>query len=116
LFGSAKTVRGFISAVIVTSIAGSIMGYSFITGALFALASLCGDLASSFIKRRLGLLPGSRALGLDQLPESIFPLIVCWQVMGINMLTAAIVVIMFFIGELVVSKFLFRLHIRDHPY
>jgi hypothetical protein len=34
---------------------------------------------SSFIKRRLALVPSSQAIGLDQIPESLFPLLACRQ-------------------------------------
>jgi hypothetical protein len=38
---------------------------------------MAGDLFSSFLKRRLNLPPSSPALGLDQVPESLFPLLAC---------------------------------------
>ena len=115
-FGASKTIRGIISSIFITSIGAVLIGYSMQTGALFAAVSLTGDLASSFIKRRLDLPPSSRALGLDQLPESIFPLLFCWSTLGLDILTAVTVVVVFFIGEIILSHVLFRLHIRDHPY
>jgi len=77
---------------------------------------MAGDLASSFIKRRLGRPPSSRTLGLDQLPESIFPLLFFWQTLGLNMAIAVTVVIIFFAGEIILSLILFRLNIRERPY
>lgn len=115
-FGSSKTVRGIISSLLVTSIAAVLIGYPLKTGILFTAASLSGDLVSSFIKRRLNLPPGSQALGLDQLPESILPLLLCWQALGLDIPTAVAVVVAFFIGELALSRILYRLNIRDHPY
>lgn len=116
LFGASKTYRGFISSIILTSGGAALIGYSIQTGILFAVASLAGDLASSFIKRRLGLTPSCRALGLDQLPESIFPLLFFWQTLGLNITIAATVVIIFFTGEIILSQILFRLKIRERPY
>jgi len=116
LFGASKTIRGIISSILVTSVGASLLGYSMQTGASFAAASLSGDLASSFIKRRLGLPPGSRAPGLDQLPESIFPLLFCWQTLGLDMPTAVTIVVFFLVAEIILSRILFRLNIRDHPY
>lgn len=116
LFGNSKTIRGIISSVLVTSAGAALIGYSIQTGILFAAASLSGDLVSSFIKRRLNIPPSSRALGLDQLPESILPLIICWQALELNIPTAMTIVLIFFWGELVLSLILFRLNIRDHPY
>lgn len=115
-FGASKTIRGIILSVFATSIGAVLIGYSMQTGALFATASIVGDLSSSFIKRRLGLPPSSMALGLDQLPESILPLLFCWQALGLDMPTAATVVVIFFVGELILSRVLFRLHLRDRPY
>lgn len=116
IFGNSKTVRGFIFSITVTAIGATLIGYSILTGVLFSVVSLSGDLCSSFIKRRLGLPPGSRALGLDQLPESIFPVLFCWKIFGLDIPTAVTIVVIFFVGELILSRFLFRLNIRDHPY
>jgi CDP-diglyceride synthetase len=116
LLGKSKTIRGIISSVLVTSVGAVLIGYSIQTGVLFAVASLSGDLASSFIKRRLNLAPSSRALGLDQLPEAILPLLICWRSLELDIQSAMIVVVIFFGGELVLSRLLFGLHIRDHPY
>jgi CDP-2,3-bis-(O-geranylgeranyl)-sn-glycerol synthase len=116
LFGNSKTIRGIISSVLVTSVGAVLIGYSLQTGVLFSIVSLSGDLASSFIKRRLNLPPSSKALGLDQLPESILPLLFCWQALELDIPTAMTVVFIFFCGELVLSRILFRLNIRDHPY
>ena len=115
-FGKSKTIRGIVSALLVTSLGAVLIGYPIQTGLLFSAASLSGDLASSFIKRRLNMPPSSRALGLDQLPESILPLLVCWQAFGLDIPTAVTVVFFFFCGELVLSRVLYKLHIRDHPY
>lgn len=115
-FGASKTIRGIISSIFITSIGAALIGYSMQTGVLFAAVSLIGDLASSFIKRRLDFPPSSRALGLDQLPESIFPLLFCWSTLGLDIPTAVTVVVIFLIGEIILSRVLFRLHIRDHPY
>ena len=116
LFGASKTFRGVISSVLVTSGGAALIGYSFQAGALFAVASLAGDLISSFIKRRLGLPPSSRKPGLDQLPESILPLLFFWQTFDLNLSITATVLIVFFAGEIILSRILFRLNIREHPY
>lgn len=115
-FGKSKTLRGILASVLATSLGAVLIGYSISTGALFAVASMGGDLISSFIKRRLDLPPSSRALGLDQLPESMLPLLVCWQALELDMATALAVVVLFFGGELLLSRVLFRLHIRKRPY
>lgn len=116
LFGASKTIRGIIASILATAIAAVWLGFPMQIGIVFAAASLSGDLLSSFIKRRLELPPSSKATGLDQLPESILPLIFCWHSLGLNLVTATTSIIVFFVGEFVLSKLLFRLKIRDHPY
>ena len=46
-------------------------------GALVAASAMAGDCLSSFIKRRFGLEPSEMTLGLDQVPESLFPAVAC---------------------------------------
>jgi len=125
-FGGAKTWRGIFSACLLTSLAAWTMQLFIMTGFLIALCAMLGDLLSSFIKRRIGMLPSSMALGLDQIPESLMPLLLVkyfapallppplqgdvtwtliWQV-----------VIMFFVAELLLSRMLYHLHIRNKPY
>lgn len=115
-FGPAKTVRGIVLSLFVTPIGAVLIGYSLQTGALFAAASLIGDLFSSFIKRRLGLRASSRALVLDQLPETVLPLIICWNALNLDLTSTVVIVIVFFVLEIVLSKLLYRLHIRERPY
>ena len=77
---------------------------------------MAGDLFSSFGKRRLGLAPSSQALGLDQVPESLLPLLACRTALSLTAADIALAVVIFFIGELVLSRLLYRAHLRDEPY
>ncbi len=60
--------------------------------------------------------PSSMAIGLDQIPESLFPLLACRLALPLTMLDIGVATIVFFVGELVLSRILFRLHLRDRPY
>jgi CDP-archaeol synthase len=75
-----------------------------------------GDLFSSFVKRRLRLPPSSRATGLDQLPESLFPLLSCRPMLALTVADIAVGVVVFFIGELVLSRLLYKLRVRSQPF
>jgi hypothetical protein len=75
-----------------------------------------GDLLSSFLKRRLALAPSSQAIGLDQIPESLFPLLACRQELGLTAADIIMGVAIFFAGELSLSRVLCRLRFRDRPY
>ncbi len=116
LLGPAKTVRGLVLSVACTTLAAPLLGFEWITGAGLASTSMLGDLLSSFIKRRLGLHAHSQALGLDQVPESLLPLLVLQQHLDLDFGDMAIIVAAFIVLELVLSRLLFRLHIRDRPY
>lgn len=63
-------------SILITSACAWIEGLDMATGLVFALAVLLGDSVTSFIKRRLGLVPGGHAPGLDQVLESLLPLLV----------------------------------------
>jgi CDP-diglyceride synthetase len=77
LFGPAKTVRGILVAIVVTTASAPLLWLDLDIGLLVGAAAMAGDLLSSFLKRRLGLAPSSRATGIDQIPESLFPLLAC---------------------------------------
>lgn len=116
LFGASKTIRGIAVAVLATSIAASLLGLTLATGAIIGLSAMAGDLLSSFIKRRLDFKPSSRATGLDQVPESLIPALLCREALGLSAADIVAVVVLFFVGEIVLSRLLFQLRIRDRPY
>jgi CDP-2,3-bis-(O-geranylgeranyl)-sn-glycerol synthase len=116
LFGHSKTVRGVLLAVLATTLASLLLGLGWKVGALVGATAMAGDLFSSFIKRRLGLPPSSMALGLDQIPESLFPLFACRMLLPLNFLDIAIATLLFLVGSLVLSRILFRFNLRDRPY
>jgi len=116
LFGPSKTVRGVLGAVLITSLAGIAAGLGWETGVLFGTTAMLGDLFSSFTKRRLKLPSSSRASGLDQVPESLFPLLACQSALDLTALEIFTVVAIFFISEVIFSPLFHRLGIRDQPY
>jgi CDP-2,3-bis-(O-geranylgeranyl)-sn-glycerol synthase len=77
---------------------------------------MAGDLFSSFVKRRMGLAPSSRAVGLDQIPESLFPMLAGAGIYGLSVADVGLAVAIFFVGEVVVSRLLYRMRLRDRPY
>ena len=116
LFGPTKTIRGVVSAVLITTLVAVLLEFEWFVGAIIGCASMAGDLFSSFIKRRLNMPPSSMALVIDQVPESLFPLLAIQYLLPITILDILVLVGIFFIGELVISRLLYRLHIRDRPY
>ena len=116
LLGNSKTWRGLISSLIFTPVAAMMLGYSMQTGALISLLSMTGDLFSSFIKRRLKFTPSSMSPLLDQIPESLLPAIFLMQTFKLSLASASILVIIFIIFELAISRVLYKIRIRKHPY
>jgi hypothetical protein len=58
----------------------------------------------------------SQFTGLDQIPESLLPLLVCMFLLPLTLIDVAITTTIFFVGALVLSRILFKLNIRDRPY
>lgn len=95
LLGSHKTWRGFLGASAASGIVGALSGVGWWLGVGFGALSMTGDAVSSAVKRRLGHPPGSEVLGIDQLAESLLPLLVLWRPLGIGMSEAAVVIVVF---------------------
>ena len=73
IFGPSKTIRGIVVSLLATSMCAAVMGLGWGVGILVATFAMAGDLFSSFVKRRLHLPSSSMAIGLDHIPESLFP-------------------------------------------
>jgi hypothetical protein len=116
LLGPSKTLLGVLLSLAVTTLASPTLGISWPFGLLIAAAAMIGDLFSSFVKRRLKRPASSKARGLDQIPESLFPLLAYGWFRVLSASDMLIVLFLFFVGEFVISKLLYRLHIRDEPY
>ena len=116
LFGSSKTLRGVLLSILLTTACAPLIGLDWVVGSVVALTAMIGDLFSSFVKRRLGMPDSSQFTGLDQIPESLLPLLVCMFLLPLTLIDVAIVTTIFFVGALVLSRILFKLNIRDRPY
>jgi CDP-2,3-bis-(O-geranylgeranyl)-sn-glycerol synthase len=79
LLGSSKTWRGYLFAIPITVLCAWAEGLDMASGLVFSVAALVGDSVTSFIKRRLGLVSGGHAPGLDQVLESLLPLLLVQQ-------------------------------------
>lgn len=116
LLGASKTVRGMVFSVAVTAFGALLMGLGWKTGAVIGVVSMAGDVCSSFLKRRMGLVASSRATGLDQIPEALLPLLVCREALSLTAVEIGVVVVVFFVGEVLLSILFYRLHLREQPY
>lgn len=114
--GSSKTIRGVVVAILATTAGAPLLGLEWRTGALVGVTAMAGDLFSSFVKRRLDRPPSSRAIALDQLPELLFPLLACANALSLTAADIALAVAAFFVGEIILSRLLYKAHLRDQPY
>ena len=78
--------------------------------------AMSGDLFSSFVKRRLRLEPHAQAFGLDQIPEALLPLLLLPDRLDLSGLEIAALLTAFVVLQIVLSRLLFRLGIRDRPH
>ena len=85
-------------------------------GTLIATFAMAGDLFSSFVKRRLHLASSSMAIGLDHIPECLFPLLASRLLLPLTILDIVAGVTIFVVGALIVSPILFKLNLRDEPH
>jgi len=116
LFSPSKTFRGIFFSILVTSACAPLVGVGWRIATRVASVAMAGDLFSSFLKRRINLPTGARATGLDQVPESLFPLLACRSVLPLTALDIVAALVIFFFGQLLLSLLLYHFHLRDHPY
>ena len=116
VFGPSKTLRGLISSLLITTLVAPALGLDWRIGLVVAIAAMAGDLLSSFSKRRLGMSSGGMALGIDQIPESLLPFLAVRNELDLSATDIAAGVAVFFVGELVISRILYRFGLREHPY
>jgi hypothetical protein len=116
LFGTSKTVRGICLSLLLTSAGAQVMGLGWKIGLMVSAVAMAGDLCSSFLKRRMNFETSSRATGLDQIPESLFPLLAVRGILSLIAWDIAAGVGLFFAGEVLLSLLLYKLHLRDRPY
>lgn len=116
LFGPSKTWRGIVTALLITPLFAVLLALPPLLGLLIAALAMLGDLLSSFIKRRLHIAPSGMALGLDQIPESLLPLLGAKLYYQMDWFTIAQLTLIFLILELLLSRILYWLNIRSQPY
>ena len=116
LLGRSKTLRGVLLAIVSSAVGGLLVGLEMETGVRIGLTAMAGDIVSSFLKRRLRLAPSAKAPGLDQVPESLLPFLAVKNLLGLSAWDILVGVGAFWVGELVISRLLYALHIRDRPY
>ncbi|MBT3046557.1 MAG: CDP-archaeol synthase [gamma proteobacterium symbiont of Ctena orbiculata] len=116
LLGPSKTIRGLIASLVITAMVAQLIGIDWPLGMMIAAFAMLGDLCASFIKRRIDLPPSSQAVGLDQIPESLVPLIPCAVVFDLHWWSVLYLVLAFWVVVVLLSRLLYLLGVRRRPY
>jgi hypothetical protein len=116
LFGTTKTWRGLVAAIVTTALVARLLGFSWLEGASIGVGAMAGDLASSFLKRRLGFDSSARAILLDQLPEALIPMWVLNAGFGYSWAVLLPAAMLFVLVDITMSPLLYRLGLRRVPH
>lgn len=95
IFGPHKTIRGILTSLLGGIMAAPLIGVAWWVAAIAALLAMSGDLLSSFIKRRRTLKSGTEIVILDQLFESLFPILFLDQVLKLTWVQIAAILVLF---------------------
>lgn len=114
--GPSKTFRGVFASVMACTAIAPAFGLSLHVGAIFAGSAMLGDLLTSFIKRRLGLKPSSQLFGVDHALEAFMPLAACAGYFHLEWKEVLALTVGFWLFGNLLSKLLFSIGIRKHPY
>ncbi len=112
LLGAHKTWRGLAAGTFAAAAAGSAMDIGFAIGAAFGALALAGDLASSFIKRRLDRDAGRSVLLLDQLPEALIPMLALHQPLRLDAMQIVGTALLFAVMDVAATQALSALQAR----
>ena len=132
LFGSHKTVRGYISAIIAAIIMFyiqlylydttffrkiSLINYSesniFLLGFLSGFGAITGDLVKSYFKRKKGIKPGQKWVPYDQLDFMFGALILLYPFVKLTFLSISILILLTPFLHVLVNHIGYLLKIRE---
>jgi len=116
LLGPAKTVRGLAAAIVATALCAPVVGIPIVLGALMGAAAMAGDALSSFVKRRLGVATSAEAIGLDQIPESLLPLLAVQGALSLSLVQILGVTSVFVALGVPLRRLVHRMRLRNRPH
>lgn len=128
LLGTHKTVVGFaigvMAGVLVTAIQAAattpLARVDYSHWALLGLAmgggAMLGDCVKSFFKRQLKIAPGSRWFPFDQLDFVLGALAFAGGWAGLSWTDVGVILFASLVGDLLINRMAFALHIKDTPW
>ena len=115
LLGGSKTWRGLAASLVATAALSAWWLGDPRTGLAVAALAMAGDLASSYLKRRRGLRSGADAPGLDQLPESVLPLLALRGPLALGAAEVLVATLAFFVLDLIGTRLHAAMRARRGP-
>jgi len=115
ILGGNKTIRGVLAGILGGTLLFPLLGQSIWIACGAATLVMIGDLTSSFIKRRMAVPSGSEVALLDQLFESLFPLIYLASVIPLSFFKAVVILLLFIAIAYISSRFWSMLTVPDIP-
>ncbi|RLI43959.1 CDP-2,3-bis-(O-geranylgeranyl)-sn-glycerol synthase [Candidatus Bathyarchaeota archaeon] len=126
IFGSHKTIRGFISGLAIGTFVGLIqwvfgasVGYLKVDvplGFALSLGAMTGDLLGSFIKRRLNLKPGASLPIIDQMSFVVVALAFGYLIEPPTPTEVIIILLLTGLLHLLTNKIAYHLRIKRTPW
>jgi CDP-2,3-bis-(O-geranylgeranyl)-sn-glycerol synthase len=128
LLGAHKTVAGFaigvMAGVLVAAMQAAVatplarVDYSCwpLLGLGLGGGAMLGDSAKSLLKRRLRIAPGARWFPFDQLDFAVGALVLVGAWAGLSWREAGVILLLSLIGDVLVNRLAFALHIKDAPW
>ncbi|BFI75146.1 CDP-2,3-bis-(O-geranylgeranyl)-sn-glycerol synthase [Sulfurisphaera ohwakuensis] len=122
LLGDGKTFEGLLVAVTFGTTVGIILAkflgiYWIYVSFIESLLAMLGDMVGAFIKRRLGLARGARAIGLDQLDFILgATLALIISKISLNIYEFLSIVVIAFVLHILTNNVAYRLKIKSVPW
>lgn len=128
LFGSHKTVVGFLAGMLAAIVATATLHwidtpFSLISGDHWFALGICsgfgamgGDTLKSYFKRRAGIPPGARWVPFDQLDFAIGTLLMTAWSADLHAVDILAILALTFVGHVAVNRLAFLAGIKDDPW
>ena len=126
LFGSHKTIRGFIAGLAIGTFVGWLQeaiapaaGFpkgSVLLGFMLSLGAMIGDLAGSFLKRRLSLDPGAPLPIIDQIDFALMALLMAALVKPPTIVMTIIILVLTVPIHLLINMLAYLLGLKKTPW
>ena len=119
LFGPHKTIRGVVISVSGGMAVFTLLGIPWWAAGIASLLTMAGDLLSSFIKRRLNMPSGQNVAVLDQIFESLLPVLFLKYYMHLNLWQSILILICFipiaWLGSCFWNFITYRTPLENYP-